>query len=184
MKFFQSLFQTSSKELKNLKSITLLAMLGALSIVLGYFTIMPLPSIKINATFLPNEFVYYLFGPVTGAIFGASMDVLTYLIRPTGPFFFGFTLSACLNGFLFGILLYKRPLSLLRIATANLLQMIFINLLLNTYWISMLYGTPFLVLLPARFFKAIVMLPIETTLFYLFVKAVEATKVLRTLHSA
>ena len=101
MKKMKELFLSSSKEMKNLKCITLLSMLGAVSIILGYLTFMPSQSIKVTFNFLPNEFVYYLFGPVTGAFFGAAMDILTYILRPTGPFFYGFTISAILNGLLY-----------------------------------------------------------------------------------
>ena len=178
MKRLKELFLASSKEMKNLKCITLLAMFGAISIVLGYFTLMPTQTIKVTFTFLPNEFVYYLFGPVTGAFFGAAMDILTYIVRPTGPFFYGFTISAILNGLLYGMSLYKRPLSLKRILIVNLIQTLTINLLLNTYWLSLLYGNAFFVLLPARVVKAAIMLPIESIMLYSLIKAIEATGVL------
>jgi len=175
MKKMKELFLSSSKEMKNLKCITLLSMLGAVSIILGYLTFMPSQSIKVTFNFLPNEFVYYLFGPVTGAFFGAAMDILTYILRPTGPFFYGFTISAILNGLLYGILLYKRPVSLKRILIANLIQMLTINLLLNTYWLSILYGNAFMVLLPARAIKAAIMLPIESAMLYTLIRAVESS---------
>lgn len=182
MSKFISLLRLSLREFDNLISVVLMAMFGAISIVIGlYLTIMPTQTIKISFTFLPNEFVYYLFGPAAGALFAAAMDILTFLIRPTGPFFFGFTVSAILTGLIYGIILYQRPLSLKRIILAKVIHMVLINLLLNTYWLTMLYGNGFFVLLPARFIKAIIMLPIETILLFSLIKAVEATGVLKLL---
>jgi ECF transporter S component (folate family) len=160
-----------------------MAMFGAISIVIGfYLTIMPTQTIKITFSFLPNEFVYYLFGPVAGAFFAAAMDILTFLIRPMGPFFYGFTVSAILTGVLYGVILYKKPLSLKRIIIAKVIHTLTINLILNTYWLTLLYGNGFFVLLPARLLKAVIMLPIETLLLYSVIKAVEATGVLKLLH--
>lgn len=35
-------------------------------------------------------------------IFGGALDVLKYIIKPTGPFFFGFTFDAMLSGIIYG----------------------------------------------------------------------------------
>ncbi len=172
-------FISSLKELSNLRCITLLAMFGAIAIVLGYFTIMPIQSVKITFTFLPSGIVYYLFGPVVGVIYAAAMDILNFITRPTGPFFFRFTLSAMFSGFIYGSLLYKKPLSAKRILITNIIQMLFIDLLLNTYWLSLLYGDAFFVLLPMRVLKETIMLPVETILLYIILKRVEITKIIK-----
>jgi ECF transporter S component (folate family) len=177
----KELFLSSCKELKDVKCLTLAAMFGAISIVLGSFTIMMTENIKLEWTFLPNEFVYYLFGPFVGIIYGAVMDILNYIVKPFGSFFPGFTVSAMLKGLLFGLILYKRPISLKRVITANVLRMILVDLPLNTYWLTVLNGVPYLVNLPLRALKLLIMFPVETMLFYLLVKGVEASGVLRML---
>jgi ECF transporter S component (folate family) len=138
--------------------------------------------LKIGFSFLPNEFVYYLFGPVVGAVYGAAMDILTYLIKPMGTFFPGFTISAVLTGILYGIVMYQRPLSLKRIIAANVIRMVFIDLLLNTYWLTILIGKGFFVLLPLRALKLLIMFPLETVLLFLLIKGVEASGILHLLH--
>jgi ECF transporter S component (folate family) len=153
-------------------------MLGAVSIVLGSLVFMVGDFLKVGFNFLPNEFVYYLFGPVVGVVYGAALDILTFIVRPTGPFFFGFTLSAIISGFLYGLILYKRPLSLARILVANLVQLVVIHLLLNTYWLTMLYGYNFMAILPLRALKAFIMLPVETIMLYMVIKGVEASGVI------
>lgn len=175
---FTALFKSSYQELKSVRCITLTAMFGAISIVLGSLVFMVGDFLKVGFTFLPNEFVFYLFGPVVGVIYGAALDILTFIVRPTGPFFFGFTLSSIITGFLYGILLYKKPLSLKRIIVTNVVHLILINLLLNTYWLTILYGYNFLAILPLRALKAFIMLPIETVMLYTVIKGVEASGII------
>jgi len=183
MRKIKELFISSYRELKNLRCLTLIAMLGAISIILGYLTIMPVETIKITFNFLPNDFVYYLFGPAVGAIYGAALDILTFLIRPTGTFFPGFTLSAILAGLIYGFVLYQKPLSLKRILVANLIHTLIVTILLNTYWLTILYGYNFIALLPIRALKAVIMFPIETVMLYALIKGMEATGLLKGIHN-
>lgn len=183
MRKIKDLFISSNKEFANLICIVLLGMFGAVSIVLGSLTIMPVDTIKITFVFLPNEFIYYLFGPSVGAFFGAAMDILNFIIKPTGAYFFGFTLSGILSGLIFGLILYKRPLSVKRIFIATLIRVIFIDLLLNTYWLQVMYGYNFMAMLPMRALKNFIMLPVETLLLFGLIKGLEATGILRGFQS-
>jgi ECF transporter S component (folate family) len=176
---FTALFTESYKEIKNVRCLTLTAMFGAISIILGSLVIMVGDILKIGFSFLPNEFVFYLFGPVVGAIYGAAMDILTFIVRPTGTFFFGFTVSAILTGILYGVVLYKKPLSMKRIIVANVIHVIFISILLNTYWLTILMGQGFFAMLPLRALKALIMLPIESILLYTVIRGVEASGILK-----
>lgn len=182
MSKFKDLFLSSYNEFKNVRCIVLAAMFGAISMVLGSMTIMIGEIIKIGFTFLPNEFVYYLFGPFFGAVYGAAMDILNYIANPKGAFFPGFTFSAILTGIIYGLIMYKRPLSLKRIMIANVIRTVFVDMLLNTYWLTMLTGNAFMVMFPLRVIKLMIMLPIESILLFMVIKAVEASKVLHLLH--
>jgi len=124
------------------------------------------PYIKIGFSGIPNRIVEFLFGPVTGCLFGGAMDVLKYALKPTGPFFFGFTFNVMLAGLIYGSIFYKKPVSIKRIMAAELLVKVIVNCFLNTLWISMLYGKGFFVLLPARLLKNAVMLPIDSMILY------------------
>lgn len=174
----KDLFVSSLKEFKNVRSIALAAMLGAIAVILNLFSLQIGNFIKYSFTFLPYEFTYYLFGPVFGAIFGAVMDILNFIVKPTGPFFPGFTLNEILNGLLFGALLYKRPVSLKRITVASTIQLIFINLILKTYWLSIMFGSGFFIVLAGRAWKELLMFPVNIALLYMVSKGIEASKVL------
>ena len=162
----KKLFTDSLHELKNLKSMVMAAMLLAIAVVLGFFTLQLTEFIKIGFAYIANEFAGMMFGPVVGSLIGAMADILKYMVNPTGPFFPGFTISGFCGGLIYGMVLYKKPLSLNRVIVANTLVTILVNLLLNTYWLTLLYGNAYMALLPARIVKQLIMLPIEVILFY------------------
>ena len=66
MKKLATLFSDSYAELKQVRTITTTAMFGAISVVLGYFTIAIGDYIKIGFSTIAGQMVYYLFGPVVG----------------------------------------------------------------------------------------------------------------------
>ncbi len=179
MKKLATLFTDSYLEFRNVRTITTMAMFAAVSVVLGYFTIQIGDYIKIGFSSISNQFVYYLFGPVAGAVFGGALDILKYLIKPTGAFFPGFTVSAMVGGIFYGSFFYKRPLRLWRVFAAELTVSVVCNMLLGTLWLSMLHGKGFLVLLPMRVFKNLVMWPVNSVLFYSIGKTLEAAGVFR-----
>lgn len=167
MQSFKKLYVDSIKELKVTHNLVICGLMGALSIVLGLIATINIgPYIRIGFSGIPNRIVEFLFGPVIGCIFGGMLDVLKFIIKPTGPFFFGFTFDAMLAGIIYGSILYKKPVKVWRIFLAELLCKVIVNCGFNTLWISMLYGKGFLVLLPARLLKNAIMLPIDTAIVF------------------
>ena len=184
IKKFTALFTESLVELKHVYSVTVMAMFAAISVVLGYFTLVLGDYLKIGFSTIANQFVYYLFGPVAGGMFGGALDILKYIIRPTGAYFPGFTIGAMVGGVLYGCFLYKRPISLVRVLAAELTVSVICNMLLGTLWLSMLYGKGFLALLPMRVLKNLIMWPVNSMLFYTIGKTLEASGVFRLLKTA
>ena len=181
MKKFTALFRDSMEEFKHVNTVTVMAMFAAISVVLGYFTLVLGDYLKIGFSTIANQFVYYLFGPVAGGLFGGALDNLKYIIHPTGAFFPGFTISAMVGGVLYGCFLYKRPISFWRVLAAELTVSIICNMLLGTLWLSMLYGKALMALLPMRVFKNIMMWPVNSILFYTIGKTLEASGIFRLL---
>lgn len=163
--------RSSSAELRNIRTITTCAVLGAISIILGYLGIQIGDFIKITFTSTPIQFCAWVFGPVTAPILAAVMDIVNYLIKPTGAFFPGFTLSAAVNAVIFGLMLYRRPLSFKRILIAQLISVALVDCCLNTLWLAILYGQAFNVILPMRIVKNLIMWPILSSVLYAVSKA-------------
>lgn len=155
------------------KSIALLAMMGSVSIVLGYYSIVIGDYIKIGFSGIPNQIVSYLFGPSIGGIFGGVLDILKYIVRPTGPFFPGFTISGIIAGIIYGIVLHNKPITFTRILIAKFISAIIIDIILNTLWLSILYGNAFMVILPIRIIKTVIMLPIDTIILYVIMTKIK-----------
>ncbi len=179
MKKMEAVYRNSFRALKRVRTITTVAMLMAVSAALGAFTLNLGPYLKIGFSSLVNEFVCYLFGPVVGAIYGGVLDVVKYIIAPTGPFFPGFTLDAVLAGLIYGSCLYQREFTFKRALITQFFVALICNVILNTFWISVLYGKGFMALLPARIIKNAVMIPVDAGLFYLIVKRMEKGGLLR-----
>ena len=64
-----TLFTCSFRRLKEVRTVTVCAMLGAIAIVLGSLSIDLGPSVRIGFSGIPNELVHYLFGPAAGSLF-------------------------------------------------------------------------------------------------------------------
>ena len=168
------IWNESLNEFRKPKVLAVCGLMCALAVVLGYTSTIQIgPYIKVGFSGIPNQVVDYLFGPAVGAVFGGTLDVLKYLIQPDGAFFPGFTVSAVLGGVIYGYAFYRKKVSLPRVFIAQLFVKLFVNCFLNTLWLNMLYGKAIAVLLPSRIVSNAIMLPVDTAICYLVLKAVE-----------
>lgn len=167
MKKIMQRLKSSLLELTVTRNMVLCGLLAALAVILGTVATIEIgPYLRIGFSGIPNRIVEYLFGPVTGCLFGGALDLLKFIIRPTGPYFFGFTFNPMISGIIYGAILYQKPLSLKRIVLAEFLVKTVVNCGFGTLWLSMLYGDAFLVLLPARIIKNAVSLPVDSAILY------------------
>ncbi|MDO4344008.1 MAG: folate family ECF transporter S component [Eubacteriales bacterium] len=179
-KSVSNIFAESAKELKNVRVLTVCALFAALAIVLGTIGSINIgPYVKIGFSSIPNQLVDLLFGPITGAIFSGTLDIVKYFLKPTGPFFFGFTFNVILAGFIYGCFYYKKRITIWRVLAAQGLVALIVNVFLNTLWMQVVYGQAFMVILPARALKNLIMWPINSMIFYIVEQALEKTGVFR-----
>ena len=161
-------FAFSAKEFKRIKSMVFAALLVALHTVLAVFvSIQVTPSLRISVSFLANCAIGYMFGPVMGFVCGGLGDLIQFVIKPQGAYFPGWTLSAALAGFIYGLFFYgcnmkvaenfdsgnsKEKKSflklidvkfLLRCTLALTVDTLLVNVLLGTYWCRIMYGKGF-----------------------------------------
>lgn len=181
MKKLASIYRDSYRELKNVRTITTSAMFLAIAVVLGYFTIEAGPYLKIGFWPVASQFVYYMFGPVVGSIFGGVLDLVKYVMKPTGAYFPGFTFNAILAGVIYGTFLYHRPLTYKRVLGTHLIVIVICNVLLNTLWLSMLSGKGVLALIPMRLLKNVIMWPIDSFIFYFIAKKMEEAGIVKVI---
>lgn len=144
----------------HVKRTALLGVLLAAQIVAGRFITISLPIVKIGFTFLPIAMTGILFGPFWCAVSAALGDILTALLSGYG-YYPPMTISAILTGLIYGLLLYQKPASLKRISLAVLLESIPVSTFLQCYWLMLLTGKGYLVLLPSRIIQNLIMIPIS-----------------------
>lgn len=144
--------------------LVIMAFLIAMEIILTRFCSINTPILRIGFGFLPVATMGILFGPLWAGIGYAVGDLLGMLIFPSGAYFPGFTLTAFLTGFIFGLFLHKNEITWKCVLPASLTVIIGCNLLLDTLWLSILMGDGFIALLPTRIFKCVVMLPVHLIL--------------------
>lgn len=127
-------------------------MLIALEVVLNRFCSINTTAVKIGFSFVPIVVAANLFGPVTAGVVYAAADLVGAMLFPIGPYHIGFTLCAGLMGFVYGLFLYKgeegdgiyikwKEIKLFpNIIVPSLINNLFFGLVVNTKWVSMLYG--------------------------------------------
>lgn len=143
------------------KTITFVGLLVAIEIILTRFLSFQTPIIRIGFGFIPIAFSAIMFGPVVGGLTGAIADVIGTMLFPVAGYFPGFTLSAFLSGAIYGIFLYRKPVTVFNVLKSVLLITILVDLGLNTLWLSMITGKAAMVLLIPRAYKSLIMFPIQ-----------------------
>ena len=136
------------------------AILVAMEVVLSRFLSFNAWNLKVGFAFVPVALAGMLYGALPAAVIAALADLIGAVLFPSGPFFPGFTLTAFAGGAIYGALLHGKCTAL-RILAAALSRELLLSLLLNTLWISVLYGSPFLPLLYTRLAQCLGMAPVQ-----------------------
>ena len=142
--------------------LVVMAFLIALEIILTRFLSFQLPIARIGFGFLPVAITAIMFGPVWSGLCYMIGDILGMILFPTAGYFPGFTLSAFLTGLLYGVLLHNKEINYARCFATAFVVLTCITLFLNTYWLHIITGKGFLVILPTRVAEALLMLIVQT----------------------
>ena len=95
MQTLRETWAASAREYRHLRTLTLVAMLVALNIILDYVgSVQVLPELRVGFGFLTMAMVGMLFGPAVGMGAGCLTEVVSYLMNPRGAYFPGFTITA------------------------------------------------------------------------------------------
>ncbi|MCR5415378.1 MAG: folate family ECF transporter S component [Pseudobutyrivibrio sp.] len=172
-------------KLSNTKTLTIAAMLTAIGIVLGLYKLPISQLIEIRFSSLPLSVAGMMLGPWIAGVVGALIDIGGFLVYPTGAFFPGFTLSAVLSGIVFGIMLHDKKITIARVFITELIITVFINLLLNSFWLDLMYFSvdghvtiqSYFAAISTRFPKEAIMLFVNTAMLYALLKAFKSIKI-------
>ena len=139
---------------EKIRRIAFLAMLVALEVVLNRFCSINTMGLKIGFSFVPVVVAASLFGPVASGIVYAVSDFIGAILFPIGTYHPGFTVCAAMMGIVYGLFLYvpradekgffirwRRVKLLPNIILPALINNLLFGLVINTYWVSTLYGS-------------------------------------------
>lgn len=177
MRKLKQQFVDSSNEMKKLITLILTALFIALGIVLGQWSIQVTQDVKVGVSFIATQLTATLFGPVVGGIMGGVADVLKFIIKPTGAFSILWTLNAIVGPMIYGIMLYKKKFTLWRVLLSKAVVAVVVNIGMSCTWSAILYGSAFWAILPTKALQQVIQVPIQSIIFYLFVKALQKAKV-------
>lgn len=146
----------------DVKKLIQISLLIAIEVILTRFCSIQTPIVRIGFGFVPIAIIAMMYGPLSAGIAYVIGDLLGMALFPSGAFFPGFTLTAFLTGVVYGVFLYNKPKTWVRILGAALTVCLVLNLCLDTYWLYILMGKGYEALLPTRIIKAGIMIPIQT----------------------
>ncbi|MBR6615812.1 MAG: folate family ECF transporter S component, partial [Lachnospiraceae bacterium] len=105
-------------------------------------------------------------------------------LNPVGGFMPCFSFCAMLAAFIYGMFLYKKPISLPRMLVAKFIVAVVCNIILGTYLLSTINGKGFIALLPGRVISNLVQWPVDSLIFYTVAKTLEKANVFKLIKPA
>jgi len=139
-----------------------------------YIPLSGIPALRINFASIPLMLSGIILGPFTGFVTGAAADIINFIAKPGGPFFPGFTLASGLTGFLPGIVfkyIKKDEFGMGKTVLAVSLTQLITSIILNTYFLYVLYGIGITITLPARILTNLFTIPVYSLIIGAVLKA-------------
>lgn len=169
--------QASAQQLRNLKVIVICAMMIAVAVIVDQFSVSYGQYLRFGFSTHVNQVVYMLFGGAVGTVFGGVADVVKYFVKPNGEFQIAFMLNSMLAGLIYGMFYYKRKMTLLNIFIAQATVAIICNIVINTYLLVIFNGLKLEVILPIRIARNLIMVPINSLIFFYISTALQRAKI-------
>ena len=168
---YQSLFlpaywRGAAKQYTALHIIAIVGMLIALNIAISSLFIPVGDNLRIKFDFLSRAVIGMVGGPLLALSSGALVDLLGYIVHPSGAYFPGYTISAMLGSLVYALFFYRSKINIVRIVLAKLTVNAFVNVLLGSVWSTMIGKHGYLYYISSSAVKNAIMLPIECMMLY------------------
>lgn len=172
-------FLDSAKNIKDLRKLCAMALLIAVYFALYAVKIPINDQLRITFTFLPVAIAGWLFGIVPAMLVSGIGDFVGCILFPQGAYFYGYTITAVLTGFVFGLFLYKAEGKqvILKVIISKLIITLLLNIGLNSYWATFFVPKSFWIIMSGKVIKNLAMLPIEIILLFGLIKALSGAKI-------
>lgn len=174
---YKDYFKSFTKKI-TLTDITVSAVMLALAVILSRVLYLPIgKSIKISLTFVPIA-VAARRHPVFGITVAVLEDIIGAYVFPTGPYFWGFTLTAFVNGLVISLVMQRDlrgKYGYIKATVAAVAYQVLGGIPLNTLWLCRVYNLPFTPTLYARLITAAIMIALEIIVLPPVLKVVDKT---------
>ena len=183
MLFTAEYWRSSAEKLKSTKYLALIGLFIACKVVASFVSIRVSENLYVSISFLFTSVEGAIIGPVAGMVSGAITDVVGYMVNSRGYSFFpGYTLSAMLGVFVYAIFLYRRKITIAKLAAAKAVNNYFVNVLLGSLWSAMMMSKGYIFYATQSLIKNSILLPFEilalTALFNMLVPTLVRQKLI------
>lgn len=151
--------------------LSVTALLIALNIAISSFFIPVGENLRVYFSFIPTSIACLMGGPIMSLCYGFCVDILGFIIHPSGAFFPGYVLSSMLGALIYSLFFFRQRITILKLFLCKLMINILINICLGSLWSSILFGKGFYYYFIKSVIKNFSMLPLEVIILLIFFKA-------------
>lgn len=153
--------QTKKDPHKQLLRMVVCGMMVALDVVVSRLASLNTGTERIGLALFVVAAVARLYGPWAAAAVHALADIIGAILFPAGGAYFpGFTVAAAIVGVVYG-LCYYRTKRWWWIPIAVVSTQLVCTIILNTWFLSLLFGKGFFVYLPKRLIQSAIATPVQ-----------------------
>lgn len=156
------------------RRLTTAALLVALDVIFTRFFSYMVPGSfdRLSLQFLAHGVEGLLLGPVGAGIAAIAGDLVGMLVNSGGmSLYLPLTFSAMLRGVLYGLFLYKKPVAFPRTLLACAVVTLVVDLGLNPFFMSSIYGQAYAVILLAKIPVRLIWAPASAVLLFFVSKS-------------
>lgn len=173
-------WKEAAKQLKDVRVITIAALIVALRVAVKFIKIQLAPGLSISLDAYVNSLGSVIYGPVVGLVVGSISDILGCIVTgKMGEYFLPFILVEMSSSFIFGLFFWQRKINISRALvakfTVNFVCNIIMTSLFNKWWYYLYYGIEkaeaYNVINGARIVKNLIMFPLEATIIIVVLSA-------------
>lgn len=138
--FSRAYWCSAQASMKRLNMLVFAALMVAMARALSLIPSIPIGQTKLSFGFLARALCALVGGPILGVAYGFAEDILGFILKPSGDFFFGYTLSTMAGVLVYALCFYRAKITVWRIVLANLLVNVFVNAVMGSVWTTIMRG--------------------------------------------
>ena len=160
------------------KKIVLSAMLLSILLVLSRFLSIKSSFLVISFSFIPIMLAGIYLGPKYACLIASLGDLIGAILFPFGAYFSGFTITAGLMGFIYGLFLYKKPGEevknfkfIIKLIISSIIVLFGIKIFIESAFLNIMYGKAYFAVIASRIVTQSIMLPVQVITIFLLEKS-------------